>query len=315
VAPSSSCSGNPFFALAAEQLKVQLESVVDAERLRRRAAAAEARAVAATLEDLREVDALERLASALSAMPAAVGASVGIEHRLVGGKVVASAGQPGLVRTYRFDLNGGEVSVDVAFAAVPSEEDERSLTDVLEVVVGAIGRAEEQLKLREEAETDPLTGCGNRRVAARALAVAASRARQVDEPLAVLAFDLDHFKRVNDDLGHAAGDAVLQGFAAGLRAAVREWDVVCRMGGEEFIVICPDTDRQAALGLAARVNEGTPGWCAAALPGDRCQTVSIGIATFPDPADTVDKLLRGSDAALYAAKDAGRNRTAVHEGQ
>jgi diguanylate cyclase (GGDEF)-like protein len=247
-------------------------------------------------------------------MPAAVGASVGIEHRLVGGSVVASAGQPGTTRSYRFDLNGGEVTVDVAFGMPPSDEDERALLDVLDVVVGAIGRAEEQLKLREEAETDPLTGCGNRRVASRALAVAASRSRTVDEPLSLLAFDLDHFKKVNDELGHPAGDAVLQGFAAGLRSAVREWDVVCRMGGEEFIVVCPDTDRQAALGLAARVLEGTPRWCADALPGEWKQTVSIGIATFPDPADTVDKLLRGSDAALYEAKTGGRCRASVFEG-
>jgi diguanylate cyclase (GGDEF)-like protein len=314
VGPAAACTGNPFFTLAAEQLRAQVESVIDAERLRRRAAAAEALAVAATLEDLREVESLERLATALAALPSAIGASVSIQHRLVGGHVVARAGQPGTSRGFRFDLVGGEVNIDVAFATAPSDEDERSLHDVLDVVVTAIQRAEEQLKLREQAETDPLTGCGNRRVAARALAVAASRSRTIDEPLAVLSFDLDHFKLVNDDLGHPTGDAVLQGFAAGLREAVREWDVVCRMGGEEFLVICPDTDRHAALGLAERVLEGTPRWCRASLPEDRHQTVSAGIATFPDPADTIDKLLRGADAALYEAKAAGRCRAAFYEG-
>ncbi len=305
------CAADPFFALAAQQLAAQLATVVETERLRRRAAGAEALAVAATLEDIRGTECLQKLADALSAMPAAIGASITITHRLVGGSLVVRAGAPGADRTHRFDLVGGEVTVAIVFAAPPTPEDERPLLEVLDAVVAAIQRAEEKLKLREEAETDPLTGCGNRRVASRTLAVASSRARTLDEALAVLALDLDHFKRVNDDLGHMTGDAVLQAFATGLTAAVREWDVVCRMGGEEFLVICPDTDRQAALGLAARVLHGTPSWCDDVLPGDRCQTVSIGIATFPAPATTVDELLRGSDHALYQAKIAGRSAARV----
>jgi diguanylate cyclase (GGDEF)-like protein len=304
-------SASEFFVTAAAQLSGQLEAVIDSERLRRRAAGAEALKIAAALDDLREVECLHRLAGALSALPSAIGAGINLEHRLVGGVAAARSGLTGHRSTHQFKLGDGVLVVDVEFATEPSAADEGALVEVLEVLVDALERAEEQLRLREEAETDPLTGCGNRRRAGRALALATSKARADGEQAAALAFDLDHFKRVNDTLGHPAGDEVLRRFADGLRSEVREWDVVCRMGGEEFLVVCASTDALGAEALANRVRAATPVWCAPALPDGWRQTTSVGVAVFPVPADTVDRLLRGADEALYEAKRAGRDRVVV----
>ena len=172
-------------------------------------------------------------------------------------------------------------------------------------------RSETARQLHEQLEVDPLTGVGNRRRGSRALAAAISRAERHAESVSVLALDLDHFKQVNDQLGHPTGDAVLQRFAAMLAEEVRPYDTVVRSGGEEFLIICPTIDAVGARALALRLLARTPGLCSELLPDGLGQTVSIGIAVFPDAADYPDGLVRKADGALYEAKRAGRNAVMV----
>ncbi|MBY5993350.1 GGDEF domain-containing protein [Ferrimonas balearica] len=163
----------------------------------------------------------------------------------------------------------------------------------------------QQRQLTELAHTDPLTGLANRRQLDRQLARACQLAHRYGDPLAVLMLDLDHFKRLNDRLGHAAGDQLLTRFATLLQQQVRGSDLPARYGGEEFVVLCPHTDEMGALTLAERVREQ---WqhLTADLPS--AQTVSIGVAAL-EPGATPEQLLDTADQALYRAKAQGRNRS------
>ncbi|MCR8546816.1 diguanylate cyclase [Salipiger sp. P9] len=165
------------------------------------------------------------------------------------------------------------------------------------------------------AVTDPLTGLYNRRYALPHLARLSERAAAQRRPYALLLADLDHFKRINDTHGHAAGDAVLVELARRMTENLRVADLVARIGGEEFLVAMPDTDEAAAQRTAerlCRVIAETP--FALPGPGNRSAriTLSIGVA-LPRPgiSETPDTLLDRADRALYMAKDAGRNRIAL----
>ncbi|GGS43075.1 GGDEF domain-containing protein [Actinokineospora fastidiosa] len=143
------------------------------------------------------------------------------------------------------------------------------------------------------------------------------RARRLSGPLAVAVIDLDHFKQVNDTWGHPAGDAVLRAVGAVLRETTRHGDLVGRFGGEEFVLLLPDTDAAAAMSVAERVRRGiadlhVPATDKRGRPvtiGGR--TTSIGIAAGSGPATDLDALLRAADAALYEAKQQGRDRIRV----
>ncbi|MEO6280000.1 EAL domain-containing protein [Roseateles sp.] len=153
---------------------------------------------------------------------------------------------------------------------------------------------------------DGLTGLPNRHLLADRASQAIDIARRGDEPLAVLFLDLDHFKNVNDSLGHRTGDALLNQLAARLRAAVREQDTVARMGGDEFVLVLPLTDIAGAAHLATKL------MALASAPfqvGQQELTVtpSMGIAMFPTDGDDFDTLCKCADAAMYRAKRDGRN--------
>ena len=125
-------------------------------------------------------------------------------------------------------------------------------------------------------------------------------------PLGLLLLDLDHFKQVNDQRGHAAGDQVLASVGAALRGVLRARDFAGRNGGEEFAVLLPDTGIGAALEIAERVRAAI---AEINVPGtDVPVTASVGVAGFPDHASTLERLERLADAALYVAKRQGRNR-------
>lgn len=171
--------------------------------------------------------------------------------------------------------------------------------------------AEAQLEqLRWEAESDPLTLLPNRRRAERELDAALAHAQRAGSPLAVLMLDLDHFKWVNDALGHAAGDAVLRAAAGAMSAVVRGDDLAARLGGEEFLVVCPGAGDAEAVLIAERLLRAVPEACASLLPADRPQTVSIGIAGYP-AARSASALLQAADEALYRVKRSGRNNWAA----
>lgn len=161
-------------------------------------------------------------------------------------------------------------------------------------------------ELRQLASTDSLTGIMNRRAFRRA----ADGLFRSDVAWGyLLMIDLDHFKQINDRYGHAVGDTVLTSFAETLRRAVRAGDFMGRTGGEEFCVLLPAIDGQAALAIAERIRAGTQA-LALTVEGDAAPlrvTVSIGVASI-DPGCTLDQTMAQADKALYAAKRAGRNR-------
>ncbi|MFA5952904.1 MAG: diguanylate cyclase, partial [Hyphomicrobium sp.] len=159
--------------------------------------------------------------------------------------------------------------------------------------------------------TDPLTGLHNRRYMERHLKTLINDARGSGRKLSVLMADIDHFKAVNDTYGHDAGDQVLKEFSERFRRYTRGVDLSCRLGGEEFLIIMPDTDRLLAGQVGERVRE-----CVAALPfkisGGReiAVTASVGLATLQGPDDSAETLFKRADNALYAAKRRGRNQVA-----
>jgi diguanylate cyclase (GGDEF)-like protein len=180
--------------------------------------------------------------------------------------------------------------------------------EALRVVRAAAARLGhlQAIRVREtRARTDELTGLVNRRALTEAMSQATVAAA------ALLIVDLDHFKRVNDSLGHMAGDAVLRHLASVLRSALRERDLAARIGGEEFALWLPDTPLGPALEVAERVRsavEGTPArWSSRAIP----VTCSVGVAAWPETTPARDNLFAAADAALYQAKQRGRNRVVV----
>jgi diguanylate cyclase (GGDEF)-like protein len=160
-------------------------------------------------------------------------------------------------------------------------------------------------RLVDDARTDPLTGLLNRRGLDQAVSAQLEQARLNDLPLSILIADLDHFKRVNDLHGHAAGDEALRRFAAIIDGNRRHYDTVARHGGEEFTLVLPATDLTSALEVAGRLRETVERQLMGGLPR---MTVSFGVATFPDHGSTVEDLMRRADEALYLAKSRGRNR-------
>lgn len=182
-------------------------------------------------------------------------------------------------------------------------------------VVIAVGLADRTLQARRErdlahrlAEFDPLTGVLNRRAILSRLRVAYADARQAQRALVVLFLDLDHFKRVNDDHGHAAGDRVLAAVAGAMQGELRDVDWLGRYGGEEFLVVLPDTAELAARTLAERLRARV---AELRVEGDGTQvrpTVSIGMARLEGSTSNAEALVEHADRALYSAKAQGRNR-------
>ncbi|MVS98196.1 PleD family two-component system response regulator [Devosia marina] len=159
------------------------------------------------------------------------------------------------------------------------------------------------------AVTDELTGLYNRRYFDRHLNVMLSKAQEQDRDIALMILDIDHFKAVNDNHGHDVGDAVLREFAARLKRNIRGVDLACRFGGEEFVVLMPDTDTGQAEAVAERVRQSMaekPFEVGSTRP--LSVTVSAGVALKESQADTPETFVKRADVALYRAKREGRNR-------
>jgi two-component system cell cycle response regulator len=224
---------------------------------------------------------------------------------------------------------------NVPILVVVSDGDRRKLTQALEMGVNdyltrpvdkneLLARVRTQLRKKRYADrlrhnvqlslemaiTDQLTGLHNRRYMSRHLDTLVSGARKSGKPLAFLIMDIDYFKSVNDTYGHDIGDEVLKEFANRIAANVRGIDLACRYGGEEFVVVMPETDMSFAYAVAERLRksvEQTP-VPISREPNTLNITISIGIAGSEGDADTADKLLHRADQALYRAKRSGRNR-------
>lgn len=162
-------------------------------------------------------------------------------------------------------------------------------------------------RLRSQAYFDALTGCYNRRGFDERLQVELKRGNRYGRPTALMLVDLDGFKRINDELGHQAGDHVLRRFAELLSGTFRNTDVISRYGGDEFAVIFPETSSADAVRLAERARSLLRDLCPDEVI-ERAVTASFGIAASPADASQADALVASADRALYAAKMGGRDR-------
>jgi diguanylate cyclase (GGDEF)-like protein len=185
---------------------------------------------------------------------------------------------------------------------------EESLARFAGLIALAVGNAESRTALATLASTDGLTGLANQRTFHERLATDVARARRHGRPLALVLFDLDHFKAVNDAHGHEAGDRVLAEAARRLEAQCRTGELVARAGGEEFAWILPETNAVGAYAAAERARVAI---AATPFPIVGTITASAGVATV-DGASDAGELFRAADTALYRAKEAGRDTSVLH---
>lgn len=168
--------------------------------------------------------------------------------------------------------------------------------------------------LRHLATHDSLTGLNNRNELNRRMTAELERALRYSHRLSIFMIDIDHFKRINDTYSHQAGDKVLSGLAGVFEKELRRTDMVARFGGEEFVAVLPETECSVAETLAERLRERIARH-AVRLNDDQeiSVSVSIGVATYPEHAQSAESLLKAADRAMYAAKRLGRNRVSVAE--
>jgi diguanylate cyclase (GGDEF)-like protein len=209
----------------------------------------------------------------------------------------------------------GVLRIPLAMDAAPEQQaaQENLAWRLLHCLTLGLANLRLRRELRYFSLHDPLTGLYNRRFMEESLRLQLRRvARRSGHSLALLIVDIDHFKRINDQYGHQIGDQALCWLARQFRAFVRESDVVCRYGGEEFILLFPDAPLATALERGERLRAAIA--MSSAQGGDNGippLTVSIGIAISPDRGETPDALFKAADAALYRAKANGRNRVEV----
>jgi diguanylate cyclase (GGDEF)-like protein len=189
------------------------------------------------------------------------------------------------------------------------EEQEQMAVTVAEQLALALGNARLRESLRRQSVLDPLTGLFNRRYFDETLRRELARSRRMASPLSLVVLDVDHFKRVNDGFGHAAGDAVLRAIAQLVRQSIRYCDVACRYGGEELVILMPDCAQQDAARRAESLRAdiaGAPPMADGAGPDTI--TASFGVAEYPHHGPDAEALFRAADQAMYRAKREGRNR-------
>lgn len=211
--------------------------------------------------------------------------------------------------------------LSVAFVVTATDELAFATAELRSLLALATRAAAEHLhelvvldRLKSLAIADHLTGVHNKRYFLSRLAEEVQRARRHGLTFALVMFDLDHFKRVNDTHGHDAGDAVLREVGALLRRLARGDDVAARYGGEEFVVLMPGTDQGGAHAFAERLRAGAAALDVVVRATHVRVTISAGVGTYPDAGTSGDDLLHAVDAALYRAKQGGRNRVELAGG-
>ncbi len=171
-----------------------------------------------------------------------------------------------------------------------------------------------QQQVQEQAIRDPLTGIYNRRLLSEALEREFARARRKKSNLAILIMDLDFFKNINDQFGHRAGDLALQRIADTLARKIRQSDILCRYGGEEFVILMPEIDRRTAIQRAEELRGAIEALTISSPKGSFRVTASLGLAVYPNHTRNADDLLHAADDALYVAKRNGKNKVVVFNG-
>lgn len=249
------------------------------------------------------------------ALDAAINAYHPEDRALVSERIEAAiAGRRGFVFTARIVRPGGEIRHVLSRGEIDGRDDDDppGLFGIIQDITAQVAHetALEAARVRAEeaaahatimAETDQLTGIANRRRTALVLDEAVRDAVQQDRRVSVAMFDVDHFKRINDQFGHHGGDRVLQRVAVDAGGQLRATDTLGRFGGEEFVIILPDAGADAAMAVGERVRRAVE-----AGGRDPCVTISIGVAELA-PGEDAEGLLRRADAALYVAKREGRN--------
>ncbi len=194
---------------------------------------------------------------------------------------------------------------------LPPAEDAPGIVDALaylallaSLIAACLALLTAEMQSRGDAVVDPLTGLFNRKALPARFAEAAAQAKVLDGPVALIMCDLDHFKRVNDEHGHDRGDVVLREVAYALRKTLRTFDLVYRLGGEEFAVLLPGLDLEGAFVVGERLIADIAATPLAGLP----VTMSAGVASARGDELDLAGLLKAADVALYEAKHAGRNR-------
>jgi diguanylate cyclase (GGDEF)-like protein/PAS domain S-box-containing protein len=167
-------------------------------------------------------------------------------------------------------------------------------------------------KLHEQATRDPLTNLFNRRYLDEMLAQELARAEREDYPVSVIMLDVDRFKRVNDTFGHKVGDETLQALATLIVLHIRRFDVACRYGGEEFVIVMPGVSVETAYERAEMIRRAFPKSDLPSIRKEARPTLSFGVAAYPCHGLNSDQLLKSADTALYAAKNSGRNRSVIY---
>ena len=178
--------------------------------------------------------------------------------------------------------------------------------------------AQKQLEneLRRMATTDPLTGASNRRHFLECAWRELSRHRRQRKPVSLIMLDIDHFKGINDSFGHSVGDKVLKALVDACTALLREMDLIARIGGEEFIIMLPDTGETGAIRVCEKIRKMIDGIKVETLGGQEIGfKVSMGVAESRSNGVTIEELMRQSDSALYSAKRNGRDRVALFDPQ
>ncbi len=206
----------------------------------------------------------------------------------------------------------GTVVLDPATASAHRQELVAAIALVMSTVILSGALVESDRAHRRRSTLDPLTGLFNRNALDQRLSELDGQPTSVEEGLshALLLCDLDNFKRVNDQLGHAAGDAVLQDVAYTMRAALRAGDSIYRVGGEEILVVLPGAAEEGAVEIAERLRQAVRERRPVGVP----VTISVGVAVAPPGLVDTDAMVGHADAALYAAKAGGRDRVMVGAG-
>jgi diguanylate cyclase (GGDEF)-like protein len=201
--------------------------------------------------------------------------------------------------------------VGVRNAPAMSIADRRALGAAVSLLAIAIRNVQLLTQTRESSVRDQLTGCFNRAYAIEALGSELQRSRRSGRPLSVMMFDVDRLKRINDEHGHLAGDALLASVAGQVTATLRASDIKCRWGGDEFLIILPDTPRSGAEHAGGSLTREVSTVVVPTPSGSVSPTISVGVAVAENGECDPLAIVARADAALYKAKQAGRNRFVI----